>query len=136
VATIFALAGIESPEGLHGRSLVTLLDNPAVDWPYPSMYEHTGHDFGGDIARQLRENPLGAVYQNVPWYTVVFDDGWKYIRYLMPGVAEELYDLGSDPDELKNLAGEREHGRRLARLRESLLLELKRTGAPGAMQGG
>jgi arylsulfatase A-like enzyme len=44
-----------------------------------------------------------------------------------------LYDLGSDPEELKNLAREPKQAKRLARLRESLAAELKRTAAPAAM---
>jgi arylsulfatase A-like enzyme len=133
VATIFALAGVKPPDGLHGRNLGPLLKNPAADWPYPCLYEHTGHDFGDDVAKLLRDNPHRAIYQEVPWYTAVVDDGWKYIRYLKPGVPEELYDLASDPDELKNLIGEPTHAQRLALLHEALVAELKRTAAPAVM---
>jgi arylsulfatase A-like enzyme len=133
VATIFAIAGLQPPGGLHGRDFSPLLKNPAADCPYPCLYEHTGHDFGDDVAKLLREDPENAVYQNVPWYTAVVDEGWKYIRYLKPGVPEELYDLGSDPEELNNLIGDAEHSHRLARLRELLAAELKRTDAPREM---
>ena len=66
-------------------------------------------------------------------HTAVVHDGWKYVRYLQPGVPEELYDLGSDPEELKNLIGAARHAGRLAGLREALTAELKRTAAPTAM---
>jgi arylsulfatase A-like enzyme len=69
----------------------------------------------------------------VPWYTAIVDDGWKYVRYLQPGVAEELYDLGSDPEELTNLADQAKHAERLGRLRAAMVAELKRTGAPAVM---
>jgi arylsulfatase A-like enzyme len=133
VATFFAAAGVASPTGLHGRDLTSLLKDPAAAWPHPCLYEHTGHDFGDDVAKVLKENPKGAIYQKVPWYTAVVHDGWKYVRYLQPGVPEELYDLGSDPDELRNRAGEPKHAERLGRLREALVAELKRTAAPAVM---
>jgi arylsulfatase A-like enzyme len=124
---------VKPPNGLHGRDLTPLLKDPAAAWPYPCLYEHTGHDFGDDVAKVLMEDPKGAVYQDVPWYTAVVQDGWKYVRYLPPGVPEELYDLGSDPEELKNLAGEPKHRERLNRLREMLAAELKGTAALAAL---
>jgi arylsulfatase A-like enzyme len=133
VATLFSFAGVQPSEGLHGRDLTPLLKNPAAAWTSPCLYEHTGHDFGDDVARILKENPREAMYQKVPWYTAVVHDGWKYVRYLQPGVPEELYDLGSDPEELKNLIGEPKHALRLGRLREALAAELTRTAAPAEM---
>jgi arylsulfatase A-like enzyme len=134
VATFFAFAGVKPAWELHGRDLTPLLKNPAADWPHPCLYEHTGHHYGDDVAKVLKESPKDAIYQRVPWYTAVVHEGWKYVRYLQPGVADELYDLGSDPEELKNLAGEPKHAERLGRLREALAAELKRTAAPAAMR--
>jgi arylsulfatase A-like enzyme len=133
VATFFTFAGIEPPPGLHGRDLTPFLKNSATPKLYPCLYEHTGHDFGDDVAKMLKEHPNEAIYQKVPWYTAVVVDGWKYIRYLQPDVPEELYNLGADPDELKNLAGDIRHADQLARLRSALATELKRTAAPAAM---
>ncbi len=133
VATFFAVAAVKPPDGLHGRDLTPLLRNPAADWPHPCLYEHTGHDYGADVAKVLQKNPKAAIYQKVPWYTAVVHGGWKYVRYLQPGVPDELYDLGSDPEELKNLAGEPTHAQRLGRLRAALAAELKRTAAPAVM---
>jgi arylsulfatase A-like enzyme len=96
------------------------------------MYEHTGHDFGDAVAKALRDDLKGTTYQKVPWYSAVVHSGWKYVRYHQPGVPDELYDLGSDPEELKYLAGEAKHAQRLGRLREALAAELKRTVAPAA----
>lgn len=36
-------------------------------------------------------------YHHVPWYAFLNDGQYKYIRYLHPGIPEELYDLHSDP---------------------------------------
>ena len=54
---------------------------------------------------------------------------YKYIRTLVEGEPEELYDLKADPDELKNLALLPEHAQTLAKFRQATLDELKRTGA-------
>jgi arylsulfatase A-like enzyme len=136
VATFFALAGVTPPADMHGRDLTPLLKDPSAKWPYPVLYEHTGHDYGDDVKKVLESDPKGAIYQSVPWYTAVVQDGWKYIRYLQPGVPEELYDLNADPEELKNLAGEAKHAERQAALRRALAAELKRTAAPRAMMPG
>ena len=133
IATLFAVAGIGPADELHGRNLTPLLKDPTADWPHPCLYEHTGEHFDADVAKVLKDNSMEAIYQKVSWYTAVVHDGWKYVRYLHPGQPEELYDLGSDPDELKNLIGEPKHAEQLGRLREALAAELKRTDAPTVM---
>jgi arylsulfatase A-like enzyme len=133
VSTFFALAGVKPPADLHGRDLTALLKDPGADWPHPCLYEHTGETYGDNVAKLLKEDPKKAIYQKVPWYTAVVLDGWKYIHYLQPGVPEELYDLNTDTDELKNLAGEPKHAQQLNRLRNAMTAELKRTSAPAAM---
>jgi arylsulfatase A-like enzyme len=133
VATFFAFANVTPPADLHGRDLTPLLKDPAAAWPHPCLYEYTGHDYGSDVARILKDRPNEAIYQKVPWYAAVVHEGWKYVRYLRSGVGDELYDLRSDPEELTNLAAEARHAPRLKKLREALAAELRRAGAPPAM---
>jgi arylsulfatase A-like enzyme len=133
VSTFFALSGVKPPADLHGRDLTPLFKNPDATWGHPCLYEHTGHDYGDDIAKVLKENPKEAIYQKVPWYTAVVHEGWKYVRYLQPGVPEEMYDLSTDPDEMKNLVLEAKHAKRLAALQAALAAELKRTNAPAVI---
>ncbi len=133
VSTFFSFAGFKPPADLHGHDLTPLLKNPAAEWPHACLYEHTGHDFGDDVAKVLKDDPKGAIYQKVPWYTAIVLDGWKYVRYLQPGVPDEVYDLTTDPDEMKNLAGKAKHAARVGELRNALAAELKRTKAPDAM---
>jgi arylsulfatase A-like enzyme len=136
VATFFARAGVRPPAGahaLHGRDLSPLFKDPAAAWPHPCLYEHTGHDYGADVAKVLRDDPKGAIYQKVPWYTAVVFDGWKYVRYLQPGVPEELYDLAADPGEMTNRAADPKFADRLTKTRAALGAELKRTAAPAAL---
>lgn len=133
IATFFAMSGVAPSPTLNGRDLTPLLKDPAAKWPHPCLYEHTGHDFGDDVAKVLAHNPKEATYQKVPWYTAVVHEGWKYVRYLQPGVTEELYDLRSDAEELKNVIDEPKFADRRATMRAVLAAELKRTDAPAAM---
>ena len=109
------------------------MKEPTAAWPHPCLYEYTGHDYGGDVAKVLAETPAEAVYQKVPWYTAVVKDEWKYVRYLKPGVGEELYDLRSDPQELTNRAAAPEQSARLDELRAAMASELRRANAPAGM---
>ncbi len=77
--TLTELCGLNKPpQKLDGRSLVTLLKNPAAAWPYPSV----------SIYRR------GNASVRTPEY--------RYIRYA--DGEEELYDEEKDPNEWKNLA--------------------------------
>jgi arylsulfatase A-like enzyme len=133
VMTFFARAGLALPWKMHGHDLSPLLADPEnAAWPHPLLYEHTGHFYGRDTAKVLKEDPAHAVHNNVPWYVVIRQGHHKYIRYLTPGEIEELYDLAADPEELTNLAGRPEQARKLAELRGELAAELRRTEAPFA----
>lgn len=65
----------------------------------------------------------------VPWWVSLVDGEHKYIRTLVPGEPEELYDLSADPEELTNLARDPRYGARVIALREMTITELRRTGA-------
>lgn len=130
VSTFFEVAGIKEPWGMHGQSIVPLLEDPSTTAQrHAVIYEHTGHDFGQDVGRTLRDNPAHAEHNHVPYYVAVNDGRWKYIRYLRKGETEELYDLRNDPEELRNLSDEKEQTETLSRLRTAMHDELLRTGA-------
>ncbi|MEK7408409.1 MAG: sulfatase-like hydrolase/transferase [Acidobacteriota bacterium] len=126
VPTIFRSAGIERPWEMHGRDLSPLLKNPEADWPYPAMLVATGQKFGSDT--NVIPEGKDAFHGDVPWYVMLRDKRYKYVRPLIHDF-EELYDLQGDPEELNNLAVKAEHQSRLRRMRAAAIAELRRTKA-------
>ena len=126
VPTIFSFAGIDLPWKMHGNDLTPLLKNPKADWPYPMMLTGTGRKYGSDTNVIPRDE--GAFHGNVPWYVMLREGRYKYVRPLIEDL-EELYDLTEDPDELDNLAVKAEHQETLKRLRASAIAELRKDGA-------
>ncbi|HEX5106190.1 MAG TPA: sulfatase/phosphatase domain-containing protein, partial [Pirellulaceae bacterium] len=130
IATFHARTGVAQPWKMHGRDISPLLSDPEkAAWPHLCFYEHMGHHYGSDVTKELKAGGKEANHSNVPWYVVVRDGRYKYIRYLQAGNMDELYDLKSDPEELTNLAGSAEHAKRVADLGNKLTAELRRTGA-------
>lgn len=107
--TLLELAGIKVPANVHGRSLAGLLTGQKdVAWRGSFLYEAP--------KSQLGSRPLLAVRTA----------RWKYIRtYKTPAcrevVFEELYDLDTDPDEMTNLADDKAHAERKAKLVRELV---------------
>jgi N-acetylglucosamine-6-sulfatase len=102
-ATALTLAGVRPPRPLHGRPLWEKNDRDAVLIEY----------FSDHVFPQVRK--LG--------YDAVRTRRWKYIRYRDREGADELYDLRSDPFELRNVVRDpkaplRELQARLDRLRK------------------
>jgi arylsulfatase A-like enzyme len=130
IATFSATAGIPIPWETHGRDLTPLLRDPeGAAWPHPCFFEATGDHYGSAVTRVMKESPDLAEHHHVPWYAAMNDGRFKYIRYLKPGVPEELYDLKTDPEELTNLATDSAHAADLIRLRDAAVAELRRTKA-------
>jgi arylsulfatase A-like enzyme len=83
--TLADLCGLPIPQHVEGRSLRSLLADPAAPWEQPAL---TTHGYGNHAVRTER---------------------WRYIRYRDGG--EELYDETKDPFEWTNLAGKPEFAR-------------------------
>lgn len=77
--TLVELVGLEEPHDLEGVSLVPLLKNPGAPWD------------------------RAVVTTNGFRNHAVANERYRYIRY--SDGTEELYDLSSDPNEWRNLAG-------------------------------
>ena len=126
VSTMFRFAGLREPWEMHGRDLTPLLQNPNANWPHPAMLVATGQKFGSDT--DVIPEGQGAFHSGVPWYVMIRDKRYKYVRPLVTDL-EELYDLQQDPEELDNLAVKAAHRQRLKRMRAAAIAELRRTKA-------
>src|SRR5688572_11395320 len=122
-------AGVTVPWKTHGRDIRPLLANPETTaWNAPMLMTHTGRSYGAET----NEVPTGERLidtAGVPWYALLRDGRYKYVRNLVGGETEELYDLVADPEELKNVAGQPAHVGLLGELRAKTIAELRRTDA-------
>jgi arylsulfatase A-like enzyme len=131
LVAMFCRAGkIEVPWKMHGRDISPLLRDPeGAAWDQPMVMCHTGESYGSDT-RALSPEGKNPGSGNVPWWVMLRDRNFKYIRTLVAGEPEELYDLDRDPEELVNLAARPEHSSEMELLRGRLVAELRRTDCP------
>ena len=105
--TILEAAGVPIGGHVQGRSLVRLLHGQETDWRQSLLIEF--HSY---------ENPM-------PWladmdYRAIRTPRHKYIHWVKHPDLDELYDLESDPYELRNLAERPASAELKARLRREL----------------
>lgn len=127
VPTFFSFAGIKLPWTMHGHDLTPLLKDPSSDWSHPAMTVFTARSYGADT-HQLPDDPEARHIAGVQWYVSLRQGRHKYIRTLVEGEIEELYDIENDPEELTNLALMSPHHDRLREFRKATIAEMKRTG--------
>ena len=99
------LAANYIPDGMQGRSLLSLVRGMRIGWRQDFFYEHLfEHQFQG--------------VNNIPKSEGVVTKRFKYLRYPeQQPVYEELYDLQNDPYEEKNLAKDKTYQQTLEKLR-------------------
>ncbi len=98
--TMLDIAGISPPSQMRGRSLAPLLRGESVNWRDDFFYEH------------LYER------ETIPKSEGVRTARHKYVRYFERNpVYEQLFDLTTDPHEVRNLVGDPAHAATLATLR-------------------
>jgi arylsulfatase A-like enzyme len=104
--TFLAMAGATIPSDMQGLSLVPLLKGESpTDWR-KSIYYH------------YYEYP--SVHM-VPRHYGIRTDRYKLMHFYQFGNEWELYDLQTDPDELTNLYGKRNHTDLANRLKQQLV---------------
>ena len=89
----------------------------------------TGQNYGSSTDVVPTDDNILLATAKVPWWISLAEGDFKYIRTLVEGEVEELYDLKSDPDELVNLAMNPKYLSKLRSLRSATIAELKRTNA-------
>ena len=128
--TFFSFAGFDLPWKMHGRDLSPLLGSQEENWEHPAMLVHTAKAYGSKTNTiPAADDPALYHGPGIPWYVMLSEGNMKYVRNLIEGEVEELYDVSKDPDELKNLALEQEYQSLLVQFREAAIDELKRTDA-------
>jgi len=131
--TFFAQAGLPLPWKMHGEDLSPFLEDPQSKRTNPAMLVHTGKIYGSATAKiPLADDPKLYHGPGIPWYVMIAEGRYKYIRNLIKGEMEELYDLQRDPQELVNLALKPGYAKRLKSYRRKAIKELRRTQAPFA----
>ena len=87
--TLLELAGVAAPAVLEGRSLVPLLKGARSEWRKSFLIEY----YSDRVFPRIRQ--MG--------YKAVRHERWKYIHYVELDGMDELYDLRSDPYEMRNV---------------------------------
>jgi N-acetylglucosamine-6-sulfatase len=87
--TLLSLAGAAAPGNMQGRSLAPLLKGEKTAWRDSFLIEYYSDKVFPRIVK------MG--------YKAVRNARWKYIHYLELEGMDELYDLKTDPYEMKNL---------------------------------
>jgi arylsulfatase A-like enzyme len=108
--TLLDAAGIDVPKEMPGRSILPLVRKQSKDWP-------------DDMFVQISESHVGRCIRTKRWkYSVRAPDkdGWNDAASDVY-VEDFLYDLQSDPHELKNLVGFESHAHVAEVLRKRLI---------------
>ncbi len=145
--TVLALAGTERPEGIDGKAFLGARIDPAeVDQRNEAFGYADRFDEKSEMIRTLRlgdwkymrnfEGYLPDGLQNNYRYKMLAFRQWRELhgdgklnavqgQFFRPKPAEMLFDLSSDPHEVKNLADDPTHHQTLLEMRTRLMERLK-----------
>jgi len=104
--TLLQIAGAEPLSNVNGRSFVPLLHGDAKGWRTSFLIER----FSDNVFPRVAD--MG--------YQAVRTERWKYIQYKELSGMDELYDLRSDPYEMKNVIHDAAAQSSLAQMRIEL----------------
>jgi N-sulfoglucosamine sulfohydrolase len=149
--TILDFAGVRGRTRRQGRSVLPILAEPKPnDWDeiyashtfhevtmyYPMRVVRSGrYKLIWNIAHELPFPLANDLFESATWQDALkrgpdFMYGKRTIRQLTQRPEFELYDLDSDPDEVRNLAAEPQHHSKLTELQKKLRAFQKRTRDP------
>ncbi len=154
-ATVFSLAGVSIPRQFEGKAFL----GKQADKPRDHVYLFRARmDERYDTVRAIRDRryryvrnysphrPWGQQY-SYPFRVMPSMGSWYeayrkgqcnpvQARYWQAKPSEELYDLQTDPYDIKNLVDDPRHADRLARMRETLRKDIVRTRDTGLIPEG
>jgi len=154
-ATVFSLAGVSIPRQFEGKAFL----GRQADKPRDHVYLFRARmDERYDTVRAIRDRryryvrnysphrPWGQQY-SYPFRVMPSMGSWYeayrkgqcnpvQARYWQAKPSEELYDLQTDPYDIKNLVDDPRHADRLARMRETLRKDIVRTRDTGLIPEG
>ena len=113
------LAGEEPPSPIDGRSVASTILAGREPTPQPIFAEISSNEA---IYRGSQDPEQLAAH------VMVYDGRWKYILNRFD--IDELYDLETDADEMRNLAAQPEHCERVSSMRRQIAEMVCHTG-PG-----
>jgi arylsulfatase A-like enzyme len=114
--TLLELAGVAVPSTMQGQSLVPLLDGKRPAWRNSFLIEY----YSDRVFPRMAQ--MG--------YKAVRNERWKYIHYLELEGMDELYDLKTDPYEMKNLIHQPEAQKALTEMKQEMERLLKEKSNP------
>ena len=109
--TLLQLAGAPIPKDVQGKSLVPVFEGKLGEWRSSALFEYFAE----------------ARFPRIPTWQAVRNERWKYIHYTDVADADELYDLQSDPYELKNLIADAVAAEELKTMKAELEKQLNAT---------
>jgi arylsulfatase A-like enzyme len=110
--TLLEMAGVPVPIWMQGRSFLPLLEGKDIAWRDAFLYE-------------FYEYPAEHC---APKNRGIRTGKWKLIHFWEQPEEWELYDLRNDPDEMKNLFGQRDQEARVHELRSRMDVLRRETG--------
>lgn len=105
------MAGVSAPAVVHGRSLVPLLKGAGNGWRSSFLIEY----YFDKVFPRVRQ--MG--------YKAVRTERWKYIHYSELEGMDELYDLKTDPYEMRNIINQPDAAGTLDQMKQELERLLK-----------
>ncbi|MGI9473644.1 MAG: sulfatase [Rubripirellula sp.] len=111
--TLADLAGLKTPQGLQGSSMMPLLSDPASE------------DWEKDVAFTISRS--GGESLRTP--------DWRFTQWNYGDGGMELYDLRNDPGEFTNLAGKPEYASQRKKLKSQLEAKRREAGYSAKMKG-